>query len=93
MRSHVVRSFERVAEMPAVLGYEAFKEIGKIERDVRVRVLLNDERTGGVLDKSSKDSIEWRLPAQPILNRPGERVETLAFCGNGDLGVGGGQER
>ena len=91
MRCHVIRPFQRVAEMFALLGYEAFEEIGEIERNIRIRIFLDDERAGCVLDENSQDSIERRLPAQPLLTCAGDRIQSFASCGNGDLSVGGGQ--
>ena len=91
MRCHIIRPFKRVAEILAVLGHQPFEEIGEIERNVGIRIFLDNERAGRVLDKDGKRPIKRRLPAQPILNGPGKRVQPFASRGNGDFGVNGCQ--
>ena len=44
-----------------MLRHQAFEEIGKIERDIRIRIFLDNERARRVLNEDGKRPIERRL--------------------------------
>ena len=57
MRRHVVRSLRRMPEIFAFFRDELFKEVTHIQRHIRICVLLNDQRTGSVLNESRQKTI------------------------------------
>src|SRR5579875_964202 len=82
MRSHGVRPLGCVAVVLIVFRDQALEEVTHIEHHVRICILLNHERAGGVLDKNRKHSIGDVLPGEPILDILSERIEPLAARGN-----------
>ena len=56
MRRHIVRTFVLMPVPRIVLRREPFKKIRQIPDDVRIRILLNRERSRGVLHKHSQQS-------------------------------------
>ena len=83
VRSHIVGAFDGVTEVFAGFGHQAFEEVAEIEGYVRVGVLLNDERGGGVLDEEGQEAIAEVLFREPVLDIVRERVEAFAAGWNG----------
>lgn len=79
VRRHVVGPFERVPIVFRVFGDQAFEEIAQVERHVGVGILLDDERTGSVLNKNGERSVERGLPAEPILDGASKGIEAFAL--------------
>src|ERR1019366_5851215 len=82
---HVVRSLHGVAVEPVVLGHQAVEEGVEVMHHVRVGILLNGERGGGVLHEDGEQSGAHMGALQPGGDLPGDFVQTLAA--GGDLKV------
>src|SRR3954453_1797435 len=87
MRSHVVRAFGHVPEINGVFGDEVLKEVAHVERYVGVGILLDDQRTGCVLDESREKPVLDSGLGNPADGRPCERIHAFPSSGNGESGV------
>ena len=56
MGGHVIETFRSVPEMLRRLRHQSLKEVAHVERDIRIGILLNDQRTGCVLHKRSEQA-------------------------------------
>src|ERR1022692_2029129 len=80
---HVVRPLQRVTVEPAVLGHQAVEEGVQVVYHVRVGVLLNGERGGGMLHEDSEQTGAHPGALQPGGDLAGDFVQ--AFAAGGDL--------
>ena len=51
MGGHIIRSLQGVSIFCSVFRHQTFEEVGQVERDVGVGVLLNYQRGRSVLNK------------------------------------------
>ena len=56
VRGHIIVALRRVPIPGISLRREPFKEIAQIEYNVRVGILLNQQRCGGVLNENGKQT-------------------------------------
>jgi hypothetical protein len=67
--------------MPIVLivfGNQPFEEIAQIERHVRVRIFLNDQRTGCMLNENGQQPVRYFLLIDPAFYYVRKRIQSLA---------------
>ena len=87
VRRHIVRSFCRVPVSGSALRDETFKEVSQIEHNIRISILLDHERTGGVLNENSQLPARDALFGKPIRDGPRERIQAFAAGLNGNRRV------
>lgn len=51
---HIIRPFESMPVPASLFWHEALEELGQIPADVRVRILLDGQSSGGVLNEDRK---------------------------------------
>src|SRR5947209_4219591 len=78
MRGHVVRTFRRVPVMWIVLRRDSLEVVRQIFDNVRIRVLLNAERSRGVLNKQCQQTCLDAATPNPCRDLGSEVVEALA---------------
>src|ERR1017187_263539 len=79
---HVVRALHGVAVEPVVLGHQAVEEGVEIVHHVRIGVLLNGERGGGVRHEDGEQSGAHPGALQPGGDLGGDFVQALAAGGD-----------
>lgn len=70
------------------LGHQTLKEVPQIQRDVWIGILLNHQRTGGVLNEQRQKAVGNVLLGKPLCCLPREGIKSLAVRGNRQSGVG-----
>ena len=83
MGSHIVGSFRRMPEIFAVFGYQPFEEVSQVERYVRIRVFLNNQRARSVLDENCQQPVRDSLFANPVFDGSCERVKSFPMGRDG----------
>lgn len=78
MRGHVVRAFDGMAVALLALRNEAFEEIAEVERYIRIGVLLNHQRAGGVLNEYSQKAIVNAGLSYPFCDGACERIQAFS---------------
>lgn len=84
VRGHIVGAFDGVAVEAAVFGGEALEKCFQVVAHVGIRIFLNGERGGGVLDEQSQQPGTESLLAHPGGDFGGDLVEPLAGGGDTD---------
>ena len=90
VRCHVVWPFERMPIVPLFFRHKSLKEIAQIVGNVGIRVLLDYERTGSVLDKNRQRAVQDGLIPKPVVNCFSKRIKPFPFGCNGKSGMRGG---
>jgi hypothetical protein len=78
VRCHVIRALGGVAVQASVFRDQAGEEIGEIGDDVGIGVLLNQQRSRGVLAEDCKQPGLGVMAAKPRFDFPGELVQSFA---------------
>lgn len=82
---HVVWPFEGVAELAGIFGDQALEVVLDVGDNVRVVVLLDGERGGGMTAEKGEQSGGIGLFGDPGGDARGDVVKALAAGGDGEL--------
>ncbi len=68
--------------------HKPFEEITQIESDIRIGILLDDQRAGSVLNEYSQQPVRHPLLCQPFLYGFREGIQSFAARLDGECSIG-----
>ena len=72
VRGHIIRALQRVPVSRIPLRRQAVEKIGEVRGDVRIVILLNQQRRRSVLHKHRQEPDAQFRPKKPLRNRISE---------------------